>query len=76
MINSLVIVLSVGLGHIEMLQAGLNVASNVSDPHSQGSPKLSQPGPEVVNSPNDLYAIRMTRPGHISPRMLTWYREF
>lgn len=67
MINSLVIVLSVGLGHIELLQAGLKVASNVSDPHSQGPPKLSQPGPEVVNSPDDLYALCMKRPGHIFP---------
>lgn len=52
-------VFSVGSGHTKLLQSGLEVTSNLNGSHNQRLPKLSQPGSEVSNSPNDSYAICM-----------------
>lgn len=52
-------VFSVGPGHTKLLQSGLEVTSNLNGSHNQRLPKLSQPGSDVSNSPNDSYAICM-----------------
>lgn len=41
------------------------MSDGLNDPYiiyiTRGSPKLTQPEPEVANSPNDLYAVCMTK---------------
>ena len=62
-INSLVIDLICGPG-LSSVHNSTEGASSKSDPHliyiAGASPKLPQPGLDMVNSPNDLYAICMT----------------
>lgn len=56
--------LSIGLSRIKLLYPGPQGASTLNDLcmtcTARGSPKVSQPGPKVTNSPNDIYTVYMT----------------
>ena len=53
--------LSVGPGHIKLLQAELEMVCNLNDIYSHGLPKLPQPELEIPNSLNDPYIICIAR---------------
>ena len=61
--------LSVGPGHIKLLQLGSEVASNIiNDPDSQGLPKLLQSRSEKPKSLDALYIICVPRGSYKLPQ--------